>query len=167
MHLKICFIFFLWVWKLLWICLFSRKHETACQILTTTRSQVTQVVFFFHLSIIFRHISLINTEALNSKQFWICVKLGQVWPLKVDETVHQFYFKQAAQVQFIWFTQQLDYKAVYKALTVLKISSKSWLLTSWHICRTSLIWNEKSIILISNRSYLDSQHEGIKINAFS
>ena len=78
------------------LCLLSRKHETACQILTTTRSQVTQVVFFFHLSIIFRHVSLINTEALNSKQFWICVKLGQVWPLKVDETVRLSYFKQAA-----------------------------------------------------------------------
>ena len=28
------------------------------------------------------------TETLNLKQFWICVKLGQVWPLKADETVH-------------------------------------------------------------------------------
>ena len=149
------------------LCLLSSKHETACQILTTTRSQVTQVVFFFHLSIIFRHVSLINTEPLNSKQFWICVKLGQVLPLKVDETVHLSYFKQAAQLQFIWFTQQLDYKAFYKALTELKISSKSWLLTSWHICRTNLIWNEKSVIFISNRSNLDSHHEGIKINAFS
>ena len=27
------------------------------------------------------------TETLNLKQFWICVKLGQVWPLKLDETV--------------------------------------------------------------------------------
>ena len=67
--------------------LLSSKQETACQILTTTTSLVTQVVFFFHLSIIFRHVSLINTETLNLKQFWICVKLGQVWPLKVDETV--------------------------------------------------------------------------------
>ena len=38
-------------------------------------------------------------------RFWICIQLGQEWPLKADETVHQFYFKQAAQVQFIWFTQ--------------------------------------------------------------
>ena len=87
------------------LCLLSSKHETTCQILTTTRSQVTQVVFFFHLSIIFRHVSLINTETLNLKQFWICVKLGQLWPLKVDETACLSYFKQAAQLQFIWFTQ--------------------------------------------------------------
>ena len=72
------------------LCLLSSKHKTACQILTTTRSQVTQVVFFFHLSITFRHVSLINTEALNSKQFWICVKFSLVWPLKVDETVHVY-----------------------------------------------------------------------------
>ena len=38
-------------------------------------------------------------------RFWICVKLGEVRPLKADETVRQFYLKQAAQVQFIWFTQ--------------------------------------------------------------
>ena len=87
------------------LCLLNSKPETACQISTTTRSLVTQVVFFFHMSIIFRHVSLINTETLNLKQVWICVKLGQVWPLKVDETVRLSYFKQAAQLQFIWFTQ--------------------------------------------------------------
>ena len=87
------------------LCLLNSTKETACQILTTTRSQVTQVVFSFHLFIIFRHVSLINTEALNLKQFWICVKLGQIWPLKVNETVRLTYFKQAAQFQFIWFTQ--------------------------------------------------------------
>ena len=87
------------------LCLLSSKQETAHHILTTRRSQVTQVVFFFHLSIIFRHVSLINTETLNLKQFWICVKLGQVWPLKVDKIVHLSYFKQAAELQFIWFTQ--------------------------------------------------------------
>ena len=47
------------------------------------------------------YLSLIET--FNLKQFWICVKLGQVWPLKADETVCLSYFKQAAQ--FIWFTQ--------------------------------------------------------------
>ena len=51
------------------LCLLSSKQETAWQILTTTRSQITQVVFFFHLSITFRHVSLNNTETLNSKQF--------------------------------------------------------------------------------------------------
>ena len=87
------------------LCLLNSKQETACQILTTARSLVTQVVFFFHMSIIFRHVSLINTETSNLKQFWICVKFSQVWPLKVDETVRPSYFKQAAQLQFIWFTQ--------------------------------------------------------------
>ena len=51
------------------LCLLSSEQETACQILTTTRSQVTQVVFSFHLFIIFRHVSVINTETLNLKQF--------------------------------------------------------------------------------------------------
>ena len=51
-------------------------------------------------------------------------------------------------------------------LTVLKISSKSWLLKSWHICWTNLIWNEKSVIFISNCSNLDSHHEGIKLMPF-
>ena len=83
------------------LCLVSSKQETAYQILTTRWSQVTQVVFFFHLSS--RHVSLINTETLNLKQFWICVKLGQVWPLKADETLRLSYFKQVAQ--FIWFIQ--------------------------------------------------------------
>ena len=72
------------------LCLLNSKQETACQILTTTRSLVTQVVFFFHMSIIFRHVSLINTETSNLKQFWICVKFSLVWPLKVDETVHLY-----------------------------------------------------------------------------
>ena len=31
------------------------------------------------------------------------------------------------------------------------ISSKSWLLKSWHICRTHLIWKKKLIIFISNQ----------------
>ena len=31
---------------------FSSKQETTCRILTLGRSQVTQVVFFFHLSIL-------------------------------------------------------------------------------------------------------------------
>ena len=87
------------------LCLLNSKQETACQILTTTRSLVTQVVFFLHMSIILRHVSLINTETSNLKQFWICVKFSQVWPLKLDETVCLSYFKQAAQRQFIWFTQ--------------------------------------------------------------
>ena len=87
------------------LCLLNSKQETACQILTTARSLVTQVVFFLHMSIIFRHVSLINTETSNLKQFWICVKFSQVWPLKLDETVCLSYFKQAAQRQFIWFTQ--------------------------------------------------------------
>ena len=29
------------------------------------------------------------------------------------------------QLYFIWFTQELDYKAIYTALTALKITSKS------------------------------------------
>ena len=33
---------------LLNLCLLSSKQETACQILTSRRSQVTKVVFFFH-----------------------------------------------------------------------------------------------------------------------
>ena len=55
---------------------------------------------------------------------------------------------------------------MYTALTVLRISSKSWLLKSWHICWTNLIWNEKSVIFISNCSNLDSHHEGIKLMPF-
>ena len=55
---------------------------------------------------------------------------------------------------------------MYTALTVLRISSKSWLLKSWHICWTNLIWNEKSISFISNCSNLDSHHKGIKLMPF-
>ena len=32
-------------------------------------------------------------------------------------------FEQASHILFIWFTQELDYKANYAALTVLKITS--------------------------------------------
>ena len=47
-------------------------------------------------------------------------------PLKADESVRQSYFEQAApEVLFIWFTQELDYKAIYTAFTTLKITSKS------------------------------------------
>ena len=38
------------------------------------------------------------------------------------------------------------------------MSSNSWLLKSWHTCWTHLIWNENSIIFISNHSNLASYH---------
>ena len=38
----------------------------------------------------------------------------------------QSYFKQAVPaVYFIWFTRELDYKAIYTAFMALKITSKS------------------------------------------
>ena len=71
-----CFIFFLNLsLKIVMnLCILSSKQETARHILTTTRSQVTQVVFFFHLSIIFRHVTLINTETLNLKLYHMATK---------------------------------------------------------------------------------------------
>ena len=33
------------------------------------------------------------------------------------------FFEQASHILFIWFTQELDYKVNYAALTVLKITS--------------------------------------------
>ena len=35
----------------------------------------------------------------------------------------QLSFEQASHILFIWFTQELDYKVNYAALTVLKITS--------------------------------------------
>ena len=62
-----CFIiFFLWVWKFCWIsmCIFSvvNKKQLA-KILTSRRSQVTQVGFFLHYKEI-RHVYL-NLTVLN------------------------------------------------------------------------------------------------------
>ena len=42
--------------------------------------------------------------------------------------------------------------AIQKALTMPQIiTSKSWLLKSWHICRIHLIWKKKLITFISNQ----------------
>ena len=47
-------------------------------------------------------------------------------PLKASESAPQSYFEQAVpEVFFIWFTQELNYKAIYTAFTALKITSKS------------------------------------------
>ena len=83
------------------LCLLSSKQET--NINNNKKPSHSSKVF---LSLVYYiYVSLIDTETLNLKQFWICVKLGQVWSLKVDETVHLSYFKQAAELQFIWLTQ--------------------------------------------------------------
>ena len=83
------FISFLWVWKLLWISVFSvvnKKQLAKYQHQEEAKSLSSVFLSLVYYNIIFRHASLINTETLNLKQFWICVKLGQVWPLKADET---------------------------------------------------------------------------------
>ena len=77
------------------------------------------------------------------------------------------FFEQASHILFIWFTQELDYKVNYAALTVLKITSILNLIQS--VCGIC-IWpgRKKSQTYISNRiklSYRVSQ--GFQVASYS
>ena len=110
--LQNCFIFFIWLWKLLWISVFSVVNNELSNINNNKKPSLTQEVFFFHLSIIFRHVSLINTETLNLKQFWICVKLGQVYghwklmKLYVYLTLNKLHSLSGSRNSWPWVTKQ-------------------------------------------------------------
>ena len=70
------------------------------------------------------------------KQLWILcsIRAGMATKKLMKLQLNLILNKLSTSVLSTWFTKELDYKAKFKTLTVLKISSNSWLLKSWRIC---------------------------------
>ena len=122
-------------------------------------SLIQSIKYFFS----FTCVSYLTFE--NSCEFCV-IRAGMATKKLMKLQLNLILNKLSISVLPTWFTQELDYKAKFTTLTVLKISSNSWVLKSWHICWTHLIWNEKSIIFISNRSNLASYHGRHYVNLF-